>query len=257
MLSNRVFVDFVTQCRCPTTMSFAEQKDALFNAARTGDYKYIEDRVGSTDLDGILEGGFTLLHCAAFGGHTDTVNVLNNDNVDVDVVNGFNSTPLILASKSGHDLVVEQLICANCSLNKVDFNGETALFHAVKNSNTRIVGQLIDAHADFEITNRYGWSSLLYAVLYEYNTACLQLIKAGAKFGTAIRNASGQCRLMLQCAQRQRSRKDLFQICVGLKRLDLPVLLVLGVVDCLGVPKNQISPVVTWNVSKRVKRRTK
>ncbi|CAL5191568.1 unnamed protein product [Lathyrus oleraceus] len=77
-------------------------------------------------------GGFYALHYAARRGDLDAVSLLTNKGFDVNVLDGEDYTPLMLAAREGHASICKLLISYGAHYNAKNTRGETALLHARK-----------------------------------------------------------------------------------------------------------------------------
>jgi ankyrin repeat protein len=77
-------------------------------------------------------GGFYALHCAARRGDLHSVTLLTRNGFDVNVPDGEDYTPLMLAAREGHASVCKVLISYGAHFNAKNTRGETALLLARK-----------------------------------------------------------------------------------------------------------------------------
>jgi len=77
-------------------------------------------------------GGFYALHCAARRGDLDAVTLLTSKGFDVNVPDGEDYTPLMLAAREGHASLCKLLISYGAHCNAKNARGETALLLARK-----------------------------------------------------------------------------------------------------------------------------
>ncbi|XP_057437476.1 uncharacterized protein LOC130729673 [Lotus japonicus] len=77
-------------------------------------------------------GGFYALHCAARRGDLEAVTLLTSKGYDVNVPDGEDYTPLMLAAREGHGSICELLISHGAHCNAKNARGETALSLARK-----------------------------------------------------------------------------------------------------------------------------
>ena len=92
---------------------------------------------------------------AAENGNVDEVRDLLAAGANVNTINEYSVTPLMLAARGGVR-EVEILIDAGARLDEKDNNGSTALFHAAAWGNAAAVNLLLEAEADVNARNRYG-----------------------------------------------------------------------------------------------------
>lgn len=121
--------------------------------------------------------------------------------VDLEVVNYYGSTALVLAAMDGLTDVVQALINAAANVNVVTTFGQTPLFFAVCGNHTKIAEMLIEAGANVSVSDNQGSTALLKAVLFNLPKLCEILLCAGADIDAA--NIFGDTALMLaKCLNR-------------------------------------------------------
>ena len=107
--------------------------------------EFLSASVSGLDVNHRTDDGSVALHCAALGGYYDIVELLLNcPDIECDVANSNDTTPLMLAAKEGHNDVVQLLLATGkVDVNACDMRGRTALFYAAKNDNTNVVAILL------------------------------------------------------------------------------------------------------------------
>ena len=109
------------------------EKDFI-RAAKNGDASKVKELLTAapTLLDARDADGSTALHCAAWKGHLEVVQVLIGLGALVNVHNQndhWGTTPLHAAAHANQPKIVEALIAAGADINAVDGNGKTPLHH--------------------------------------------------------------------------------------------------------------------------------
>ncbi|XP_065574903.1 putative ankyrin repeat protein RF_1087 [Artemia franciscana] len=100
--------------------------------------------------------GETLLHLAAWTGHTRTVEYLLQSGADVNVKNENGTSPLHFAALNGNTQTVECLFKSGTDVNIRNNYGNTPLYLAAWEGHTEPVEYLIQSGADVNIRNNYG-----------------------------------------------------------------------------------------------------
>ena len=89
----------------------------------------------------------TLLHNAASKGHVEIARILIAMGADVDKLDDFGCSPLLLAVQSGQEDVVALLLPVTKDINAQDILGNTALSIAVRGRHERVVKRVLKAGA--------------------------------------------------------------------------------------------------------------
>lgn len=110
--------------------------------------------------------GYTPLHHAAIGGHTEVVEVLLESGAKIDTMGSRGETALFLASSKGNAEVVELLLKAGADPNQASADGKTPLHRAAMVGNAETVVALLAAGADPAVTDRSGRTALELAERY-------------------------------------------------------------------------------------------
>jgi hypothetical protein len=137
-------------------------------AASGGHLDIIEAFIGTlgVDVEAVNRYGETALMLAAAKGHTATVNALAGTyNANVDAADEKGWTALMFAAATGHTDTVNALAgMHNANVDAVDRNGLTALMIAAVKGHTDIVNALAGTHkANVEAFNRHGMTALMNA----------------------------------------------------------------------------------------------
>ncbi len=136
------------------------------------------------DINTVNEWGMTPLMLASQNNPSVViVNQLITSGADINATEPkYRSNPLHLAAnKSTNPKVIESLIKAGCDLNSRNYLGETPLIMAVNsNSETRVVSALIKAGADINAKDYQGHSVVEYARAQKRTYIINTLKKMGA-----------------------------------------------------------------------------
>jgi len=125
----------------------------------------------------------TWLLQASAGGQAEVVRCLLEQGAEVNSMNRYKKTSLLLSVKNGHkDVVMELLACDNVNMNLKDNNGCTALMAAVMNRHEAIVELLLRSkRADVKIQDRLGATVLHYAAIEAISDSVItMLLDSGA-----------------------------------------------------------------------------
>jgi len=134
-----------------------KQSRNFLEAAKNGDYqlvkKLLKTGVNLNVTDAI---GWTALHMASFGGHTEIANFLIEKGIMVDAKDLDAWTALLVASANNHTNVVSLLIEKGADVNVKDKDGITPLHLAAVNGYIEIAKLLIQNCADINAQNKDG-----------------------------------------------------------------------------------------------------
>ena len=116
------------------------------------------------DVNAKGDGGWTPLHHAACGGHTEIAAALLDAGADVNAKGDGGWTPLHHAACGEHAEAVTTLLDAGADVNARDDDGWTPVHWAAIWAHTDIVRVLIAAGADVNAEDDAGWTALCQAV---------------------------------------------------------------------------------------------
>jgi len=123
--------------------------------------KYLLE-VGSTGHVNLAnEDGFTALHWAAKNGSKDIVACLLENNADINALNKFHQSPIMLAGRYGHCDVVEVLLKHGCELDRRDRNGRNVLMMAARNGHVLVVQALLGENVSVNLVDLRGKTALI------------------------------------------------------------------------------------------------
>ena len=115
---------------------------------------------------------------AAWMGRTETVKLLVEKGVNVDVTDGLGWTPLHEAAWMGKTEVLKLLIEKGADINAADKDGNTPLHRASRRGRTDALRLLMEKGADLNAADKDGNTPLRWAEL-EGRTDALRLLKKG------------------------------------------------------------------------------
>lgn len=121
--------------------------------------------------------GYTPLHHAAIGGHSEVVSVLLQKGAQINMTGKRGETALYLAASKGNTEVVKLLAAQGADLDRASSDGKTPLHRATMAGHAETVITLLEAGADPSITDRSRRTALDIAERYragDYN----RIIKA-------------------------------------------------------------------------------
>jgi serine/threonine-protein phosphatase 6 regulatory ankyrin repeat subunit B len=114
--------------------------------------------------NGALVEDVSLLIASSENGNREIIAKLIDCDVDVDIQDKNNYTPLICACENGNEHVVKQLIHARASVDIKNNNGSTSLMLASQNGHGEVVAQLLAAKADVDARDNDGVTALMLAI---------------------------------------------------------------------------------------------
>ena len=128
------------------------------------------------------EHGYLPLHCAARGGHVESMLLLLEAGAEKDPPSEENErmTPLHLAAEQGHCDAVCHLVEVGADKNLADNRGATPLYIAARNGHLDVVRHLVEVGADKDQAGSSGATSLLLAARYGHLDVVHHLVKIGA-----------------------------------------------------------------------------
>ena len=127
--------------------------------------------------------------------HEECVKELIRAGADVNVVNAWDETPIILAAGKGLNNSVDLLIKSGAGVNAVDKSGCTALVNASREGHKHSVNSLIQAGASVNQLTVKGDTPVLLATTNGHNKCLELLINSGADVN--ITDANGRTPLMI------------------------------------------------------------
>ncbi|CAH1132121.1 unnamed protein product [Ceutorhynchus assimilis] len=130
--------------------------------------------------------GWTPLRAAAWGGHTEVVELLVQHGCQLDSVDAENRTALRAAAWSGHEEIVKILLQHGASVNLTDHEGRTALIAAAYMGHSEIVDHLLDYGADINHADADGRTALSVAALCAPRTPGVSVVSTLLERGATV-----------------------------------------------------------------------
>lgn len=162
----------------------------FFTAVRTNAASTVENHLKMDRKVNTLDTQFphnSALHWAAWENSTDVLSVLlKQKELDPDVLNGVNETPLMIAALKGRSAMVTQLLAAGAYPNK---EGWTPLHYAATEGHIEIVKLLLDAHAYIDAESPNKTTPLMMAARSKNILLVKLLLDEGAD--VSLKNAEG------------------------------------------------------------------
>ena len=115
---------------------------------------------------------------AVLVGDVDKVEICIQAGANIEAINRYGYTSLMLAACKNSTAVVAQLIAAHANIEAADQYGRTALMAAAQRGHTAVVVQLIEAHANIEATDQYGNTALRIAARKNHPGAAFCILRA-------------------------------------------------------------------------------
>lgn len=144
-----IFVLLLALTGCSETPDPQQQAEELLNSAEAGDSAALERLLGSQ--------------------------------VDANLRNSCDWTPLMMAAVNGHVDATERLLAAGAEVDAVDQGGYTALLLAASNNHTEIMEQLLAQGAMIDAQEQtQGYTALIWAAHRGHQEAVELLIEQGA-----------------------------------------------------------------------------
>jgi hypothetical protein len=135
---------------------------------------------------------------AAFKCNAVLVQTLIRAGANINFINEFSDSGIMIAAVNGYDKVVKILIGAGANIDWTNNNGESALHYAAHNGHAEVVKTLIDAGAGVDLFNKKGASALHYAAHNGHAEVVNSLIGAGAYIDCAPTEGSYKGRTALE-----------------------------------------------------------
>ena len=99
---------------------------------------------------------------AATGGYLERVRALLDDGADIEAMDKYRATALIIAAVHGHSQIVQLLLDSGANVNAKTEEDETALIHAAEHGHSQIVQLLLDSGANVNAKTASGMTALTH-----------------------------------------------------------------------------------------------
>jgi hypothetical protein len=119
-------------------------------------------------------------------GNIEAVNTLLSMETNIEYLDQYTQTPLLIAALNGHTEIVEHLLSAGANKEAADRFGQTSLFNACWKGHIAIVERLLAAGANIEAANVYKATPLLLASWNNHLAIVERLLSIGAKKEAAM-----------------------------------------------------------------------
>ena len=172
----------------------------LHKAAYNGHLDIVEYLISQgVNIDAASASGSTPLHGAAFYGHIETVRLLLDRGAGLDVANAGGYTPLLSASAGDHSDIVRLLVEKGADINARPAGGRTPLHQAVWNADADLTRFLLDKGAEADVETETGISLPFFATAFRDREFGLMLADKASDF--AEKNALGLSMLHYSAAR--------------------------------------------------------
>jgi ankyrin repeat protein len=119
-------------------------------------------------------------------GNIEAVNTLLSMETNIEYLDQYTQTPLLIAALNGHTEIVEHLLSAGANKEAADRFGQTSLFNACWKGHIAIVERLLAAGAKIEAANVYKATPLLLASWNNHLAIVERLLSIGANKEAAM-----------------------------------------------------------------------
>lgn len=130
---------------------------------------------------------------AVIMGYTDIVECLINAGADLNIVDSYGYTSLIIAVKNRDDNMTKFLVNLGADVNYQGPYGETALMKASQTGKIDIVSLLVKAGADINAVNQSGETAFTYSMQFLKTDIMKLLVELGIDL--SIKDNEGRCPL--------------------------------------------------------------
>jgi len=154
----------------------------IFIAAEQGNLQAVKELIENNPqlISAVDQGGYTVLHKAAYNNHIDIAEYLLSKGADINATSGSGSTPLHGAAFHGHPDMVRFLLDRGASIDIVNAGGYTPLLSAGASDQGEIVRLLVENNAAINTFSRDGRTPLYQAVWNADAELCSLLLEKGA-----------------------------------------------------------------------------
>jgi ankyrin repeat protein len=123
------------------------------------------------------EQGSTALHYAVLGNQTAAATLLLDNHAPIDVKDGFDLTPLMLATRFGDLALVQTMIKHNANLLITDQNGWSAIFFAAARGDSYIFDAIADRVDENKLQDNEGDTLIHVAIANKQKTILKKLLE--------------------------------------------------------------------------------
>ena len=157
------------------------RNEMLRSHAQSGDCTKLKESIDQgAELDSVDQYGKTALMLAIKKGDVVCMNALLQAGATVNAVDDSGWTALTSAARIGHAAGVNALLQAGANVDATDQKSMTALMYAAQNGHAACVNALIQAGANLESSNSSGWTALMRAAQYGHEVIISFLIQANS-----------------------------------------------------------------------------
>ena len=110
--------------------------------------------------------------------------------VDVNTVNHFGQTPLMIAAMLGNEKIVDLMLKNEASIDVVDNKGLTALMLAARNGQQQVVEFLLNNGANINVQDKHGMTALMHAASFGHQETVEIILRFSPELD--LRNTNGQ-----------------------------------------------------------------
>eukprot|EP00912_Choanoflagellata_sp_UC4_P001364 UC4_evm1s845 len=177
---------YLINIKCQNFISDDGRFIALFELCQAGKHELIAELREVCTLHAKKshpELGFSLLFGACLSGRDETVRLLIDMGLDVDVGDGEGNTPLNIASLKGHNTIIRNLLKGGANISRCNSLGESSLHLACKMGRADAVSILLNEKECLDMINTQtsqGWTPLHFGVASGCTAVVEALMRSGA-----------------------------------------------------------------------------
>lgn len=179
--ASAVFYRGLTSISLPSLKGRFRRPGNLHEAAAFASIKDVKLYLKRDDIDQINGYGQTPLMVAVNNGHASVASYLIDQGAGVDIFDQSRRTPLHVASKNGYSGIASSLLKGGASVNMQDQEGRTPLMLAIARGDDALSEAILkEPGCDLGIVDNCGRSALHYAAVNESLAMVKALVAAGA-----------------------------------------------------------------------------
>jgi ankyrin repeat protein len=135
-----------------------------------------------TDLDADVLAGIPPLHYAIYRNESEIVPLLIDAGASIEVRDGDNLTPLMIAASFASPDIVQAVLDAGGDMDAIDpaFGDRNAWMYAAQHGNVPALGLLLDHGADIQFVDGFGATAIIAAAFNQHPDAVRFLVEHGA-----------------------------------------------------------------------------